>query len=391
MINKKKNILVIYLGSRGGGVLDTYNICKHLFKIDDHNYSLLISESNQKLKSFEDSFQKRLFVVKTYKHSKIDFVIRTVSFIRIMSIIQILRNLKPEIVIFIMLHPWLVFILTYLKIFMKNSRTIYIKHNPSIFENLPSKIINTFLNACDRFLTCKSDYIFTLSESVKQETLVTYNLPLEKVFSFNFGAHRFVCNGWKHKGFYKNGILRLLFFGNILEYKGIDILVDSYEIMKKENLPVQLVIAGDGPINKVLKMKADKLGIKLLNYWISDEELCGLLSETDIIILPYKKASQSGPASIATSLGIPVIASRVGGLTEQVIDGVNGFLIEPCAQDIVNAVKKILLNPSLLDHLSNGAKLLSETKFSWENIAKKMNKVLNEIIIKDNFAESKKT
>ncbi|MEO0070441.1 MAG: glycosyltransferase family 4 protein, partial [candidate division WOR-3 bacterium] len=145
--------------------------------------------------------------------------------------------------------------------------------------------------------------------------------------------------------------------------------------MKNKNLPVQLTIAGGGNIEAQILNKIKKLGISLLNCWIDDSELRLLLSEADVVIIPYKQASQSGPASIAVALGIPVIATRVGGLTEQVYDGVNGILIKPNSpEEIVKAVEQILAQPETLNRFSEGAKSLRENELSWNNTAKEMAK-----------------
>lgn len=376
------HILIIYLGSRGGGVLDTYEICKSLCEVGKNCYSLLISENNP----FKDGYLslplKNLFILKTHTITLKSFFFHTFFFVRILKIIKYIREINPAAVFFTMEHPWMLFILFYLKIFMSKTKVVYIKHNPTSFESLSSKTLNILLEKIDRILTKKSDYIFTLSEYVKNDVVEKFRISTDKIYNFKLGAHSLFCDNWYHLGFYRDGILRLLFFGRILKYKGLNILVDAYELMKKKyNLPVQLTIAGEGLIDKILSEKIKELGIKLLNYWISDEELCKLLSETDIIVIPYIQASQSGPTSIAVSLGIPVIASKVGGLSEQVHDGINGILIEPNnPEEIVKAVKAFLDKPSLLNKFASGAKLLRENQYSWKRIALSMDKVFCEML-----------
>jgi glycosyltransferase involved in cell wall biosynthesis len=97
-----------------------------------------------------------------------------------------------------------------------------------------------------------------------------------------------------------------------------------------------------------------------------------LLSECDVMVIPYKEATQTTPGALALSYGIPVIGTRAGGLPEQVEDGLNGLLAEPGdSEGIAKAIEKICNDRSLLKKFGEGAKMLYATKFSWDVIARK--------------------
>jgi glycosyltransferase involved in cell wall biosynthesis len=374
------HILIIYLGSKGGGVLDTYEITEALTRVGSNSYSLLISQNNPFRERYGKLPFKNLFVVKTHKPSMKDFILQSVLLKRIFRIVQAIRKDNPSTVFITMIHPWVLPVIIYLKAFIPGKKIVYIQHNPGEFESGVSAIQNIILEKLEKILINSSDRIFTLSSAVKEEIAKAFKLPLNKIHGFSFGAHHAVCSGWRHSGFYKEGVLRLLFFGRILKYKGVDVLTEAYRLMKDENLPIRLTIAGEGTIDGRLIERIKELGIRLLNYWISDDALCRLLSDTDIIVLPYKKASQSGPASIAVALGIPAIATKVGGLTEQIHDNVNGFLVEPNSPEgILIAVKRILEDTSILSRFSEGARLLKENQFSWDTIVAGMDKVFYEM------------
>lgn len=375
------NILLIYLGSRGGGVYDTYAICEALCKVGKNQYSLIISENNPLKEDYKKLPLKELYVVKTHNRSIKDFLIRSIFPIRILKILKIIKNLKPSLIFITMFHPWVSIITFYAKIFLSKTPIVFIRHNPANFESVGTNIYNKILNLMEDWVTYKADYIFTLSETVKEGLIKKYKLSQERVSNFILGAHGNICKNFVHKGFFKNNVLRLTFFGRILYYKGVDILINAYEILKREELPVELTIAGEGYIEGHLLDKINNLGVKLFNYWISEEEMGNILAETDVVVLPYKRASQSGPASIALALGLPVIATRVGGLQEQVRDGVNGFLIEPnSVEALIDAVKRILQEPYLLNKFSDGAKSLRDSEFSWTVIGRKMDEKFTEIL-----------
>ena len=166
----------------------------------------------------------------------------------------------------------------------------------------------------------------------------------------------------------------MLFFGTIKEFKGVDVLVDAVELCKKKGLNVELTIAGiqEPGTNIISKERTEALGIKWLDKFFAKEEVCALLGASDALVIPYKNATQTSPGALALACGMPVIATRSGGLPEQVEDGVNGLLAEPnSAESLATAIGKICSDRHLLQKFSDGAKKLYETKFSWNAITKK--------------------
>lgn len=378
------HILILYLGSRGGGVYDTYAICEALSKVGKNQYSLMISENNPLKEDLKKLSLKDVYIIKTHKLSLKDFLFRSILPIRLVRILRLLNHIKPSLIFITMFHPWMVPLVLYTKLFMPKTVIAFIRHNPLNFESIGSGMFNKILNFLENLLTNNSDYIITLSESVREEIISKVHIPSYRIFSIKLGAHKSVCKDWSHSGFLKDGVLRLLFFGRILNYKGIDTLIEAFEDLKKEGFPVKLTIAGEGTIDGYWMKKIEELDIRLMNYWVSEEELCKLLAETDIVVLPYKEASQSGPASISLALGIPVIATKVGGLKEQVRDGTNGILVEPNSpKALAEAVRKILKEPALLKKFSEGAKKLSDSEFSWEEICKRIDEKFTEILSKN--------
>jgi glycosyltransferase involved in cell wall biosynthesis len=109
---------------------------------------------------------------------------------------------------------------------------------------------------------------------------------------------------------------RLLFFGRLLAYKGIDLLAESLALLGP-NLPFQMKICGDGPASPALTALQSMPGVELDRRWIAETELPGLLAWSDALILPYREASQSGVAAAALAAGRYVLATNVGGLAEQ--------------------------------------------------------------------------
>ncbi|HEX6002145.1 MAG TPA: glycosyltransferase family 4 protein [Hyphomicrobiaceae bacterium] len=118
---------------------------------------------------------------------------------------------------------------------------------------------------------------------------------------------------------------RLLFFGRILAYKGLPALVSAMEMLRAEGVPVELGVFGDGQLGP-LRPRLQAIGAEIENRWIADHEVAGILARYHAVALSHNECSQSGVAAVALGAGLPVIGSGVGGLGEQVRDGLTGVL-----------------------------------------------------------------
>jgi D-inositol-3-phosphate glycosyltransferase len=126
---------------------------------------------------------------------------------------------------------------------------------------------------------------------------------------------------------------QILFFGFVKYYKGLDILLKALPAVLKEIPKLKLVIAGDVYGDKMEYYKViDEIGIKdsvEVNFrYIPDEEIGDFFTRCDVSVIPYRSATQSGVAQLSFAYEVPIIATKVGGLEEIVIDNENGFLTE---------------------------------------------------------------
>jgi glycosyltransferase involved in cell wall biosynthesis len=119
----------------------------------------------------------------------------------------------------------------------------------------------------------------------------------------------------------------LLFFGHILPYKGLNILYDAIQIVKKQ-IEIDVVIAGDGYVPILNKMKKEHQ-FEVINHYISNTELVSLIKNCRAVVCPYLSASQSGITQTTSLFGKPVIATDVGAFSETITNGINGILISP--------------------------------------------------------------
>jgi glycosyltransferase involved in cell wall biosynthesis len=123
---------------------------------------------------------------------------------------------------------------------------------------------------------------------------------------------------------------RLLMFGRMEAYKGLDVLLDAASLLKDRGVRFALTLAGDGPeLERLQSRIAAAPCVEIRRGYLSTRAAIAELQKAEFVVLPYLDASQSGVAVAAYANGRPVIASRVGGLAEVVLDGVDGALFAP--------------------------------------------------------------
>ncbi len=125
----------------------------------------------------------------------------------------------------------------------------------------------------------------------------------------------------------------MLFFGYVRTYKGLDVLLRAMPLVLK-SVKVKLLVVGEfyGDESRYRKM-IDELGIgqwvEVRSEYVPNGEVSPFFCASDVVVLPYRSATQSGIVQIAYNFNRPVIATDVGGLSEVVIDGVSGRIVPP--------------------------------------------------------------
>ena len=140
------------------------------------------------------------------------------------------------------------------------------------------------------------------------------------------------------------GPMRLLFFGRLLPYKGLDMLEAALRgIGDAPRFEVRIV--GQGPGSETLRALASLPQVSVENRWVPEDDIGALIAWADAVVLPYREASQSGVAAIAIASDRWVLATRVGGLAEQFGSERLAILCEPDPQSIRAALLRLLQAP----------------------------------------------
>ena len=151
----------------------------------------------------------------------------------------------------------------------------------------------------------------------------------------------------------------LLFFGQIKEVKGLDLLLDALAVVKGLVPKVYLVIAGKmwGQDFATYQSQIDRLGlgghcVAHVRY-VADDEVAAYYAAADLVVLPYRKIYQSGVILMAMSYGKPVLASDLEGMKEVIEDGVTGFLFRADdASDLAKRLQAVLADRACMERVA---------------------------------------
>jgi len=163
----------------------------------------------------------------------------------------------------------------------------------------------------------------------------------------------------------------LLFFGRIEQYKGLRYFIDAVKALNADRVSVKGIIAGTGHDLEQYRAEIEADGaFELIDRYIGDDEVPGLFGRTNVVVLPYTDATQSGVVAMALRYGRPVVATDVGSVGEVVRDGYNGLLVPPRdVPALTSAIKRLVQNQELAVSMARNATQLATTELSWETIS----------------------
>lgn len=170
----------------------------------------------------------------------------------------------------------------------------------------------------------------------------------------------------------------VLFFGFIRSYKGLDILLQAFSDERLRHSDIKLIVAGEfygdsTPYLNLIKTLGIGDNVILRTDFIPDSEVNRYFSAADIVAQPYKTATQSGVTQIAFHFEKPMLVTNVGGLPEIVPDGKIGYVVEPDAPQIADALHRFFVENKQEEFERNIVE--EKKKYAWSRFVETMEEV----------------
>ncbi|MGZ9582922.1 glycosyltransferase family 4 protein [Paenibacillus marinisediminis] len=226
-----------------------------------------------------------------------------------------------------------------------------------------------FLTSLYRELEASVDEIMTVSEAFKQ-----YMKPyLQHVDRISV-----LPNGYDEKRFkpiaHENEVPQLITVCRLVPAKGIDILLKACAELKRRGHAYVLHIIGDGPIREELEALAQRLGIYnetiFYGYMLHPEEF---MPFSDIFVLPSRAESFGSVFAEAALCNLALVGTNVGGIPEQIEDGVNGLLVpadDPI--ELSKALERVMMDPAFRYELGRAASAKAKQAYSLSRIVNEL-------------------
>lgn len=234
---------------------------------------------------------------------------------------------------------------------------------------------NYFIGAVDTFVTMSKDVLKDVKTFTSKPSFFTphpiydsYNEPVSK----EEACRKLGLDPAKKY---------MLFFGFIREYKGLDWLLQAMADERIVRSGVELIAAGEY-YNKDVEVANNAIiaqfdlgkRVHMVTDFIPNSEVRYYFCAADLVVQPYKHATQSGITQIAFHFGKPMVVTNVGGLAEVVPDGKVGFVAEPDPTSIADAIMRFLQPDALPGFEQNIAD--ERRKYSWETFTEVMMKAV---------------
>lgn len=244
-------------------------------------------------------------------------------FITNLKILNLCNRINPQIIHF----DDISFRLILFALFTRNKKTVLNVHDPLPHSGEKKRITDSIRSVIFKRISAFCTFSnFSYRQFKNRYSPSAYLLELKLIpyKSYLFFEKKEVIG--INKG--ENEIV-ILFFGRISEYKGIDELLLTFAKLKKKFLNLKLVLAGTGTYNYHIPQELiGSLSLIILNRFILQNEIQSIFEQADVLICPYRDATQSGVLMTAAVFGIPSIVSNVGALPEYIVEGENGYVYD---------------------------------------------------------------
>ena len=352
----KKKIILIgpaypYRGGNALFVTHTYDSLKDHFDVKIYNYKLLYPSFLFPGTTQFDKSKEQVFQVASER------VVNSINPFNWIKTAQQLKKENADLVVFDWWHPIFGFchgVISFLLRKKYKNKILFITENVVSHEaNAFDKFLTRIgLKFASKFLTLSGIVEKEVKQYSKGKKVYRSELPVYDCYK---PAEQVNAKNLKEELGISENSLVLLFFGYVRKYKGLDILIEAFPKILSTNPKAKLLIVGefyDDPREyfELIKKLGIEKQVKVINQFVPNEDVAKYYQAADVVILPYRSATQSGILNVAYGFYKPVIVTDVGGLAEFVDEGKTGFVVKPNSPDaIAEGVNKFLLSRDKTD------------------------------------------
>lgn len=330
MKNKKKKIVMIgpVYPYKGGISHYAGAMVKNLKKdFDVETVSYKMQYPKLLFKNEQRDYDNDLFKIPETK-----FMINTANPINWIISAHKIKKMRPDHMIIQWWHPYFSPCYTCLSLMLRKIPKIFVCHNVFPHERFPMDrfLTKLVLKRGAAYITHSEKDAADLKKVVKSPIYETTVLPVHNAFKIQDMS--------KEQAKQEAGIAPekkiLLFFGFVRDYKGLRHIISAMPEIVKYDPNIELWVVGEFRSDKETYLEQIKKSgvsdnIKIVDGYIPDSGIEKYFAAADIVVLPYESATQSGIVQIAYGFEKPVIATKVGGLPEVVLDGKTGYIVPP--------------------------------------------------------------
>ena len=268
------------------------------------------------------------------------------------TLIREIKKSQPDVVHLQQGHLWLNLALP----FVRRYPLVVTVHDPAahLGDRGGQKTPQAIMNLAFR----RADQVIVHAEGMRRALASACDIPEGIVTVVPMGAHGEVPRAEALESVTGEQDGRILFFGRIWPYKGLDVLVRAEPLISSRVPGAHIVIAGEGEdIERYRRLIVHPERFTFINEFVPISVRNELFRAACLVVLPYVEASQSGVVPVAYAFGKPVVATTVGGLPELVDDGRTGLLTPPGDHiALADAVVRLLMDDQLRHDLGRAGR-----------------------------------
>ncbi|HAB50622.1 MAG: hypothetical protein A2315_05790 [Ignavibacteria bacterium RIFOXYB2_FULL_35_12] len=377
----KKKIILIgpahpYRGGNSLFVSHVYDELKEDFEVKIFNYSLLYPSI---LFPGKTQYDESTTLIKKAPNERLVNSISPINWFQVAN--RIIKE-NPDLIVFDWWHPFFAFChFTISELIKKKFRKniLFVTENFISHEGnfIDKTLTNLGLKNASAFMVLSNIVEKEVGRISNNRKIYKSELPIYDCY--DTPAAKSASEFRKELEFSEQDKI-LLFFGYVRKYKGLDLLIEAFPEIQSSIPNAKLLIVGEfynSPAfyTDTIKNLSIEKDTVIVNKFVPNEDVAKYYTACDLVILPYRSATQSGILNVAYGFLKPVLVTNVGGLSEFVDDRKTGIIIKPDSpKEIVNGVQEFFSLKGRVDFEKNIKEFISKNKFG--NLVELFNQII---------------